>query len=491
MSEVLSIRAKLKEAGLHTIIYGIGSVVQAASALILLPILTGELTKDDFGAYSLIMLATGIAGAIFYFGMTSALPRSYFDYKQVDDRKAVFTTAFVFLIAGALLQSIVGCLLDQFISTSLTGSNRYAEAVSYAMLGGAATFTNGYLLAYLRLIKKSIASVLFSLISLVGTVSITVLLLRLTPGDVVAPFKAVAYVQSVSAILFIAIYGRSAFTTRLMPQELPNLIKFGSASIVASFGSLLVDSLDRLMIQHYIGLGDVGTFSAALRVSMLINVILIMPFVQIWSPMMMEYRTKSNIGDLFTQVFSVFMMLAGFVVILGALFATELLPALIRSGINSASVYIFLTCLVGLMIFGATNFFSAGLFYERKVYLLPFAYYGIGIFKFCGNMILIPLFGLIGATVSAFLSYLLIPFCVHVLSKKYFKFKIEWARLGAFAALMFPSVSYGYYSAFNEEASVVVRIVWLFISMILIYKLCFSSVERHLIKAFFFKFKAI
>lgn len=482
MSEVLSIRAKLKEAGLHTIIYGVGSVVQAASALILLPILTEELTKEDFGAYSLIMLATSIASSIFYLGMTSALPRSYFDYEKNDDRKAIFTTAFLFITIGALLQSIMGYIFNGYISVSLTGREQYAEAVSYAMLGGAANFVNGYFFGYLRLIKKSIASVLFSVVSLVGTVGGTIVYLRLNPNNIVATFEAIAYVQLLNTVLFFLIYGKSAFTARLMLEELPNLINFGLASIVASFGSLLIDSLDRLMIQHFIGLEEVGTFSAALRVSMLINVILIMPFGQIWSPMMMEYRAKVNIRDLFTQVFSVFIMLAGLIIIVGALFANEFVPILIRSGINGNSIYIFLTCLIGLTIFGTTNFFSAGLFYERKVYMLPVVYYGIGVLKFFGSMILIPLFGLIGAVISTFLSYLLVPIGINLLSKKYFEFKIEWTRLSIFTALISPSIIYGYYSAFNSEASMVIRLIWLCITIILVYRLCFNLAERNYIK---------
>lgn len=69
-SQTISIGAKLKEAGRHTIIYGFGSVVQSASGLILLPILTGSLSKEDFGAYSLILMADGIASAIFIYAIT-------------------------------------------------------------------------------------------------------------------------------------------------------------------------------------------------------------------------------------------------------------------------------------------------------------------------------------------------------------------------------------------------------------------------------------
>lgn len=103
-----SVRDKLKEAGKHSVIYGIGSIAQSAAGLLLLPILTGALSKEDFGVYSLIIMVSTVASAIFYLGMNSALPRSYYDYSTESDRRAVFTTAFVILLAGSLLQTLVG-----------------------------------------------------------------------------------------------------------------------------------------------------------------------------------------------------------------------------------------------------------------------------------------------------------------------------------------------------------------------------------------------
>jgi O-antigen/teichoic acid export membrane protein len=171
-------------------------------------------------------------------------------------------------------------------------------------------------------------------------------------------------------------------------------------------------------------------------------------------------------------------MLGGVVVIAASLFATEFLPVLIRSGMDSAVVFVFLTCILGLLIFGATNFVSAGLFYERKVHLIPFAYYGVALLKFIGNLLLIPLWGIAGATLSAFLSYLALPVAVYAISKKYFAFRIEWARLGAFIAIMAPSFLYGYYSAFYSPVSIYLRLAGLIITLLLIYRICLSTTER-------------
>jgi len=252
-SGTISVGDKLKDVGKHSIIYGLGGVAQSAAGFFLLPILTGSFSKTDFGVYSLILTVSAVASAVFYFGMTSALPRSYFDYSSDDDRRAVFTTAFVLLIAGAFIQILLGFAFGQKISLLLTRQSQYSVAVFWSLFSAAIGFVNGYFYSYLRQLRKSVASIVFSAIGFAGSVGLTLLLLRFSSVDIVVPFKAAAYTQLIISLSFGAIYGKSAFIPRLKKCEVKNLLSFGSASIVASFGAMLLEWPDRFIIEHYLG----------------------------------------------------------------------------------------------------------------------------------------------------------------------------------------------------------------------------------------------
>lgn len=480
----ISISNKLKEAGGHTIIYGLGSVAQSASGLILLPILTSSLSGDDFGAYSLILMASSIANAIFYFGMTSALPRSYFDFELDEDRKSVTTTAFGILILGALLQTSIGYIYRMEISRYLLGDEIYAEALFYGLLSGAAVFINTFLFGYLRLVKKSMASVFFSLMSLIGTVTLTIYFQNIRPEHAIAPFLALLYANIIVTFVFMIIYGRSAFNFKIIKPEIPVLINLGVASIIASFGGLVIDSLDRLMIQKYFGLVEAGQFSAAIRVGMLVNVLFVVPFNQIWAPMALEYRQKKNINQLFTKVFTAYMMLGGLLSAMASIFSWQILSLLIKSGVNANMVYVFIGCLIGVLLMSATNFFSVGLFYERRVSLLSFAYYGVALIKFVINFLLIPLFGLIGAVLSVLISSTLVPVLVRRISRKYFDFEVEWFRVILFYAFLFPSFLYGIYLANKKSQDLFLSVLVLLIQIFVIFKFAFSKNEKILFAKF-------
>lgn len=176
-------------------------------------------------------------------------------------------------------------------------------------------------------------------------------------------------------------------------------------------------------------------------------------------------------------------MLGGLIILVSALFASEFLTLLIRSGVSSDTVVVFLLGMLGLLVFSTVNFFSAGLFYERKVHLLPIAYYGVVLIKFAVGILLIPLFGLVGAAISALFSYCALPYVIRAMSKKYFSFRVEWKRLFVFSVISAPALLYGLLFSTLQSVSFVIRLVWLFVSVWLIYWACFSAGERKSMKA--------
>lgn len=473
-----SIGTKIKEAGRHSVVYGLGSVAQSAVGFVLLPILTGALTKDDFGVYSLILMASALSSAVFYLGMTSALPRSYFDYASADDRRAVFTTAFIILALGAFTQIALGYFGGGLISRVLVGSDQYAGPVAWAFFGGAVSFINGYFFSYLRILRKSVTSVIFSLISLPGGIGLTLFLLSMSPGDLSAPFEAIALSQLAITVIFIAWFGKEAFVFRVQKNELSRLLPFGIASVVASFGSVLLDWTDRVIIEHFMTLSDVGSYSAAFRIGTLINVIFISPFSQIWSPMMMEYRSHLNIKELFNRIFSYFLVIGAIILIGASLFTADVLPFLIRSGVNAGLIEIVLLVMLGTLLYGTTNIVAAGLFYERKVSQLVYVYYTVAGVKTGANFLIIPVFGIVGAAATALAASAMIPAGIYLLARRHFSFDFDWKRIAIIGTNCLLPLVYGLFFSAESSLGIAVRVLWFFGALFFIYLTCFSTEEK-------------
>lgn len=480
--------SRIKELSKHAVIYGIGSVAQSALGFILLPVLTSKMSEAEFGAYSLIFVSVTIASAIFFLGMTSALPRSYFDYPEDQERRSIFTTGLVILISGAMLQIALGYFAGALIAKALLHSNDkiYITGIFWGFFGGALSFIVQYFFSYLRLNRLSISSVIFSLASVVLGVLLTLTFLNNGEDTLIAPFKAIAYTQIIMGILFLLIYGKRALSIQIKLSEAKPLVKFGIGTIFTSFGVMALDWADRFIIEGYTNLSDVGSYSAASRVSGIMAVLLVTPFAQIWSPMMHEYRSNVHIKRFTENVFSLYIMAGGVLVAFISLFATEILSYMIKFPIDQRMIFVFMILSVATIANGTNNIVVAGIFYERKIFLLPIIYYAFAIIKFGLNLFLIPIFGVMAAAFNTLIISIFLPWAVYVVSCKFFKFKIEINRLSKFIPIIIVPIFIGI--AFpiqgNPYIHIAARLLLLCLIIVALLFFCLLPDEKHRLKIF-------
>jgi O-antigen/teichoic acid export membrane protein len=478
------IKNKVKEAIAHSIIYGLGSLIQSLSGFFLLPLLTKTLSKSEFGAYSLILIAASVASAIFYLGITSAMPRSYFDYSKEEDRRSVYTTAFLILAFGAILQILFGYFGGEYIAEILLHNTAYKNAIGWAFFSGALTSINLYFYTYLRLIRKSISSVSFGIIGLIFGVGLTFYLLKEQPDHVKAPFESMAYSQLIISTIFLLIFFKRAFVWKFNVKEIKPLLHFGLAAVVASFASILIDWSDRIIMQQYMTLADVGIYSAIGRVASLVGIALVIPFSQIWSPMMMEYRNNKNIKELFSLVFSYFFIAGSVILSTAAAFSLEILSFFVKYNITPILLIVYLLTIVANLIYGSLNILVAGFFYERKIYSMALIYYLASFLKIILNLVFVPFFGIGAAACSNLLIAIITPFAMYEFAKKYFSFRIEWGRLVKLIMALCPIFIFSVFSMSitNKQTHFSLASIFLLLTFLFILKFCLSRKERDALK---------
>lgn len=439
----ISLAAKIREVGFHSLIYGFGSVAQSAVQFLLIPILTATLATAEFGAYSLIQMVGVIAAAVFYLGMTSALPRSYFDYSDEADRRSVFTTAFLLLLAGASIQVALGALAGRSISRVLLHTDRYHAAVFWSLLASAVSFINYFFFSYLRFLRRSIASILLSLLALFGSIGGSLYLLRLNRQDLTAPFKGIAYAQAAVSVIFLLIHGRRAFAISIHKREISTLLRFGVPTVITSIAAMVIDWADRIFIERMLSVADVGVYSVGYRLGSIVNALVILPFTQIWNPMMIEYRSHDNITEFFSRMVSYYFLVSSFILVSACVFVREALPIVARSAAYAAAAPVILLVMTGYLINGSSNILGAGVIYERRILRFAVVYYAIAILKMALNLYFIPTFGIVGAAATTLLIYMLMPILVYWQARRFFAIRFESGRLIRISLILLISLIFG------------------------------------------------
>lgn len=438
-----SLGAKIREVGVHSLIYGFGSVAQSAVQFLLIPVLTASLATSEFGAYSLIQMASVVAGGVFYLGMTSALPRSYFDYPDEGDRRSVFTTAFLLLLAGGLAQIALGTIGGRWISRALLQTDRYSAEIYWAFLGSALSFVNQFFFTYLRFLRRSVASIMLSLLALAGSLGVSLVLLQRHPQDLTAPFRGIAIAQLMVAAVFLVLFGRRAFTASIKRREVGILLRFGIPAVISSFAAMSIDWVDRIFIQKMLTSADVGVYSVGYKLGSIVNTLLVIPFAQIWNPMMIEYRSHANVQEFFSRIVSYYFLASSAILVTACLFARVALPIVARSESYLAAAPVILLVMTGYLLNGSANILAAGLIYERRISRIAVIYYAIAALNIALNFFFIPRFGITGAAVTSLLTYALMPAVIYLDSSQYFPIHFETWRLARIAAIAAGALVFG------------------------------------------------
>jgi O-antigen/teichoic acid export membrane protein len=206
-------------------------------------------------------------------------------------------------------------------------------------------------------------------------------------------------------------------------------LKFGIPQIFIGLGTYTLDWIDRLFINEFCSLSDVGIYSLGYKIGSIINVLFVSAFAQIWAPMRMQYRSASDLDELTKLVVTYYFIIGLTMVVLVSVFSKEIMHFI--SGreeyIDAYTVVPFV--ILGYLVYGAVNIVDAGIFYSRKVI------YNVYIYWFCIaanvliNYIFVPVYGYMAAAVSSLFAYTMAVFIVFYISNSLHKLYIETDRL--------------------------------------------------------------
>ena len=426
-----SISNKLKEFFNHGLIYGLGSAANSAVGFLFIPLFTVYLSAEEYGVFALVSMIGTIAGSIFYLGVTSSLVRSYFDYQNIDERRTVFSTTFYMLLFGALLQIGLGYFFSSYLSVFLLGTDLYERLIFACLVSSALLFLNFAFLTYLRLERKSLTFILVVAAALVVNLFCSSYLLIVEDYGVWAPICGALFGQGMQAFYFTLFLAPKVLRFKLSINELKTQLSFGIPTVLTSFALMSIEWSDRIVIEKYSDLAAVGVYSLGYKVGAVLNVFLITPFIQVWNPMMMEYKNSPDISLLFTKIINIYAAMACFFSVTLLLFVDDIILYFAKDEAYLGSIYIINIISIGVIFYGLSNIFCAGLLYSRRVIVVTRIYYFAAFLNLGLNLVMVPRLGIVGAGLATMLTYICIPLLLFTASQRYFVIKLDFFRLGS------------------------------------------------------------
>ncbi|WP_052888717.1 lipopolysaccharide biosynthesis protein [Thermogemmatispora carboxidivorans] len=460
------LRTLVKSSG----IYALSSLAGPLTSLVLAPVLTHTLSRDEYGALSVLLAAISLIAGITQLGLGNAFFRAYgYDYESRRERLRVLSTLVGLLLAISIVATLAMSLGAAFIALLLFQSALLTAPVQAAALVVLLQNLSVPGLAWLRAENRPTLYATLSIANLlVGLVATLLFIGPLHLGMTGALLgTASGYAIVVFSMLPVILWEAGLTFDREMAG---NMLSFG-VPLVASFVSVWVLQLsDRYLLSRFGSLAETASYSIAYTLGNVLGVLVISPFNLAWPTTMFSVARRRDAPQIFRLIFrwfSVALLLAAFGLSLAGKF---LLEVLFPDSYHGASPVISLVAM-SMVFYGIYNVFNVGISIKRKTWYAVVLTAEAAIFNVVLNVLLIPLTGALGAAFSTLLAYAFLSFLAYLVNNQMYPVPFE---IGFFLSALTIGIALYFIAAFLVQgldplsSAVLYGLIWLTYVVILL-----------------------
>lgn len=391
----------MRSLGNQTLAYAAGQILSRLQIFIVLFVLTRYLSPDQYGVLEVLTTTSFMLMIFAVLNLDSGIS-AYYYAEGLAERKCLVST-------GLWINAIVGILLIFLLFSQATHLSR--------LLLGRNDFTYLFLLTVWNAVFRGMTqlhSILLRLkfqvwkynILLIGDAvfSLAFSLLAVVVFDM--GVEGVIYANMLVAILttMLGIYfNRAEVLAPPKKRWISPLLQMGLPLVPFSAAAWILASADRTVLATYRGLTDVGIYGISARVAAIAGLVM-GPFQIAWVPFALEAWTKPSAKALYTQVFRILLIGAGFAIVVLGLGGPIFIQVFIPSAYWDAGRYMGLLAMSNLMNL-LYYFPMVSLMIEKKSVGISLAF-GVGAtLNMVLNFLWIPQFGVAGATWATVIGY--------------------------------------------------------------------------------------
>ena len=420
----------LKSALRDSLIYGLATVLSRGMAFFLLPLYTHVLTVSQYGAYDLLITLGALANLTIALEISQGLARHWAEAANADEKRRLASTALFFSLGMYGFWLAVALWFAEPLASMILGDSEYLPAFRMGLLFIAANGLYLLLLNQFRWQLRSRAyasvSIAYALLTVCFAVLFCVLLDMKLVGVMLAQFTAAAGASLACFYMLRSSYGR-LFDTRLLKK----MLLFSAPLVPAGFLVFLNLYVNRLALNHFMSLEEVGVFGIASRIAG-IAALLIIGIRAALTPLIYEnHRRPETPGEIAT-LFGWFLAFAFPACLFLSVFAREAILVLAKPAYaEAASLVIYLA---PAMLMSQMYIFAPGIVITKKTHWQFWLTLASATVSVVANLALVPLAGVTGAAIATLARALVFFFGWVRISQRLYPVPYAWPS--AFLAML-------------------------------------------------------
>ncbi|MCB0265289.1 MAG: polysaccharide biosynthesis C-terminal domain-containing protein [Calditrichaeota bacterium] len=434
---------KLKRTATHSAIFALGKLGSKLVGFILLPIYTEALLPEQYGVLGLLEVVELLFVHLLSLALQTALFRWYTLSDDLAQKKSyVFsiTTLLILITLGLLPFVIYG---GDMISSFLLDSSAYGNYFLYLYASISFQILGKIPLTLLRIEEKSFYFAVLILIQFLISLLLNIYYVVFLGMGVAGILIASAISNGVILLLLIPyLFNRMSFN--FATQELKSMILYSLPLMFAAITSTILSLGDRFILTKISTLEMVGLYSLGFKLSNVLKVFIVDSFF-LGLPIIgwRVVKEDSNPKRFFSKTMTYLVFVLLWIGLAVSAFAKGVIQILATDPLYWGAHKVVPLLVLGIVLMSIQRMIFFQLEIVRKTKLIPLLVSSVLIVNILLNLMLIPLFNMVGAAFANVLSNLASALLAYFVAQKFYPIKYEIRRLLvlAFVALVLYSIT--------------------------------------------------
>ncbi len=431
----------IKQLSKHTMVYGIGNILNRGMTFLLLPFYTNLISTEAYGVYSLIYSFIALANVFFIHGMDTAFMRFFIPEKDPENRKQILNTVYTSIFISTFLLSAGIYLVLPSFSEGLLSVPSGSVILAYLTL---IIFFDGLAflpIVYYRAVNKPVNYVLIVFVEVVVNLSLNIYFVAVQKMGLTGILLSNVISSGAKFLLSSPVLWKE-FRFRWDKQIWRDILKYGLPTVPAVFFLILITVSDRFLLKHFLGEAEVGLYASGYKIGV-VMALLITAFRFAWQPFYLSKGEDPDAPYLFARIFTLFVAVTGFIYLGVSLVLVPLLKMpygglyiIAREYHEGLRVVPYI--LLGNMLFGLSQNFIVGAYIKKKTLYIPL-FTGIGfLVNVSANLFFLTVLklGFLSAGYALVITYIIQGFVIYFTVRRFYPVPYDfWKMLKTFLVM--------------------------------------------------------
>ncbi|MCZ3367202.1 MULTISPECIES: flippase [Methanobacterium] len=403
---------------------GITNILISLSSLILLPVLSKNLSIQDYGIWGMFNTTITFVPLLVNLGLPYSMVRFLAVKHDKSEIREEFYSISILMLFMGIIAALVLLLFSKPIAVKIFAGN-----VTVAMLLAASVLVFIVYNSFATYFRTFQQMKVFSLLSLLQVYSMVAVIILMIGFGYKIDGVVFGYFVSQIIVALIAI----AFAVRQVGIKFPRFknikeyLSFGIPTVPGNLSSYMVEFSDRYVIAILLGTAFVGYYNPGYTLGSVLTMFAA-PFTFLLPSLLAAYYDKNSIDEvkIHLQYSLKYFLLITIPAVFGISFLSKPLLVILSTQEIALQGYLVTPFVaLGALLFGIYGIISQILVLEKKTKIIGYLWMVTAVINLGLTIILVPHFGIIAAAISTLIAYIFACVITIYYSLKYIKFEFD------------------------------------------------------------------